>query len=737
MLVANTSPFMPQTSPVTYSVDRDGVGWIVFDTPARKANLFDEATRATLAAVVDAIDAQPPVAVVILSGKERIFVAGADFHALAALDRAADASEFARTGQQLFERIARLRVPVVCAIHGACAGGGYELALACRYRIATDAPETQIGLPETSIGTIPGWGGCVRLPRLIGPKAALGHILKGQLVDASSALRAGMIDEVVPREELKSRASEMARHLIRDPGPRRAASAMPPPAYFTEVRETTRAKTGGHQPALFTAIDVVERTAGAPLADALEEEARAFGEVTAGPVCKAMLRAFFLRDQAKKRNLQGWFEDESRGSTSSVEASNPPGGAGKGMPPAEPPSAMRLSGGASPYRSAVPAKTIQRVGVIGAGVMGSGVAQWLSARGYDVLLRDVKTECVERGMEVIRRLYEEAVKRGKLSGDQAKVALRRIHPTTEWEGFESCDLVIEAIVESVEMKRQLFCELAAQVPVETILASNTSALPIEEIAGHVPNPSRTIGIHFFNPVNRMPLVEVILAQETSAETAGRALEWVKSLGKLPVICRSSPGFLVTRVLFFYLNEAVRLWERGLSTEQIDRALVGFGWPMGPLRLIDEVGLDVTAAIFTELAHYFPKRFVTTTACDRLLAAGLRGRKAGTSAGFYTYPRDGDATVNRSMGVPPLSSERRSAPSMDGRPVPRDAHEISDHLMGVMIDEAERCLAERVVRTADEVDFALLMGAGFPAFRGGLMHYARSLPQRSAVSSFNP
>lgn len=286
--------------------------------------------------------------------------------------------------------------------------------------------------------------------------------------------------------------------------------------------------------------------------------------------------------------------------------------------------------------------------------------------------------------------------------------------TTSLEDFEMCDLVIEAIVENAEAKQKLFAQLTKVMPPDCVFASNTSALPLEELAATAANPGRVVGLHFFNPVGRMPLVELVLGKETTRATADRALAFVKALGKTPVICRSSPGFLVTRVLFFYLNEACRLWEQGAPTETIDRALREWGWPMGPMRLIDEVGVDVTDFIFDEMQHYFPDRFKATTVCKRMLAAGLKGRKNGASSGFYDYT-DGRETLNAAMAsfAPAAKSSMESAV-------------IAEKLNGVMIDETKRVLAEGVLKTPDEADLALLLGAGFPAFRGGLMRYAKSV-----------
>ena len=691
---------MSSSAPVTFSLDGEGVGWIVFDDPAGRANVFNSASQAALAAAIDAAEASALKALVVTSAKERIFIAGADLKWLASLPDAASATALARTGQHLFQRLADFAMPVICAIHGACAGGGYELALACHWRIASDAAVTQIGLPETSIGTIPGWGGCVRLPRLVGVKQGLEHILKGQLLPALEAHKSGLVDEVVPAAELKTRAKAAALAFVEKGMPARR----PPPLfggrYFSEVRAATQPK-GRTQPALLAAIDAVEHTQPQLLPRALEIEAKIFGTITVGETCKNSIHVFFLREAARKRTLAGWFER------------------GVGF---SPPSSIEDQGGLKP---ALP--PIRRVGVIGAGVMGSGIAQWLAVHGFDVVIRDVQPDLLDHGMQVMRSLTEEAVKRGKLSSADARLGLSRVLATTGWDGFARCDVVIEAIVENIEAKRALFTEVAGIVKPDTILASNTSALPIEAIAGHVPNPGRTLGIHFFNPVSRMPLVELIVARETSAEAAERALALVKALSKSPVICRSSPGFLVTRVLFFYLNEAVRLWESGVGTEQMDAALRDFGWPMGPLRLIDEVGVDVTDFIFGEMAHYFPDRFMRSKACGAMLAAGLRGRKNGTSRGFYRYdgPKESlNDAETRSFAVcePAPTPEPRLGVEASSCRTP-DA--ISSHLMRVMAGEAERCLAEGVVKTPDDVDFALLSGAGFPSFRGGLLRWARA------------
>lgn len=663
---------MSNLSPVTHSIDSDGIGWITFDDPAGRANVFNPATQTALRGAVTALAGQPVRAVVVISAKEKIFIAGADLKWLAALPDAASATLASRAGQELFGLLADFKVPVVCAIHGACAGGGYELALACTWRVASQARETVIGLPEVGIGLIPGWGGCARLPRLIGPVAAVEHILKAALVPAAAALKAGLVDELAPPAELKACAHAAALRLAANVPPRPVRPAAPAD-FFAGQRQLALTRLRG-QPAPLAVLAVVEESAGRPLGAALELEADQFGGIAAGETAKNLIQVFFLKDAVKKLTVDAWY-------------------------PAEP--------------KAPPAPPTRAVGVVGAGVMGSGIAHWCAMHGLGVILCDSNRGALQDGLTVIRDLFADAVKRGRLTDDEAHRLTGGISVTTSLEDFDLCDLVVEAIVENVAAKQKLFAELSRIVRPDCILASNTSALPIEEIAVAATNPGRTVGLHFFNPVGRMPLVELVLSPHTSRETAERTLALAKVLGKSPVICRSAPGFFVTRVLFFYLNEACRLWEQGVPTEVIDQAMRDWGWPMGPMRLIDEVGVDVTNFIYGEMKHYFPGRFAATAVCGRMLADNLRGRKNGASSGFYTFAAGKDGLNPAMAKYAPGTITTMTAPA------------IQDRLNGVMIDETKRVLAEGGLKTADDADFALLMGTGFPAFRGGLMRYARS------------
>ena len=671
---------MSHTAPVTHSIDAEGIGWITFDHPVARVNLFTPDVFIALRAALAALATQPVNAIVLISAKEKTFLAGADLKWLAALADEKAATHVAREGQELFGLIAAGKVPVVCAIHGACAGGGYELALACTWRIATTARETVIGLPEVGLGLIPGWGGCTRLPRLIGPPLAVEHMLQATLISAAEAQRVGLVDELVPAVELKAHAKAVALRLATQGVPPRLVPPAADSDFFVRQRKLVLTRMRG-QPAPLAVLDAVEKSAGLPVPTALDLEAALFGEVAPGEIAKNLIRVFFLKEAAKKNTVDAWF---------------------------------------SPAAASAPPKPFRTIGIVGAGVMGSGIAHWCALHGYGVILCDSNHEAINRGVAVIRELFADAVARGKLTHDEAHKLIGGIGITVSLEDFEICDLVIEAVVEDLGTKQALFEKLSGLVDPGCVLASNTSALPIEQLAAAVTNPGRVVGLHFFNPVGRMPLVELVLSPHTTRTTAERALAFVKALGKAAVICRSSPGFLVTRVLFFYLNEACRLWEEGVPTEVLDGAMRDWGWPMGPMRLIDEVGVDVTGLIFGEMKHYFPARFSETTVCQRLLGGGMKGRKNGT--GFYQY-------ANERAGLNPALAGFARGPA-----VALPARSIQARLNGVLLDETKRVLAEGVLKTADDADLALLMGAGFPAFRGGLLYSARSnngLPSRSA------
>ncbi len=656
---------------IRLEIDADGIGWIVLDDPNEKVNLLNPVTVAQLDKILDGLALKKPKAVIFISGKPDIFIAGADIKVLARIESAGHGAELSRAGRKIFNKIEELGVPTVAAIHGACLGGGCELALACAFRVATDDRKTQIGLPETQLGIIPGWGGTQRLPRLIGLQAALGIIVAGKSVDGPKALKIGLVDAAVPLVALRDTAKRYAQGKIKA---RRKSvfwkNTWPVrPIVCRVARKQTLAKTHGHYPAPLRAIDAVEQGLAKRIEEGFEIEADMFGEMAATPECRNLIRVFFLRERFSKLRLEG----------------------------VEPPK-----------------KKAEKVGVLGAGVMGAGIAQWCSARGLTVRLKDIKPEFVAAGMKRIEDAYREGVKRRKMSALDAQHGWERIHPTTDYTGFHDCDLVIEAVLERIEIKRPLYQELTPRLREDCVVASNTSAIPIDDLAEATGRPERFVGIHFFNPVHKMPLVEVVRGSKTAPEVVAAAVEFAKQLKKIPIVVKGSPGFLVNRLLMPYLNEAGMMLEEGVGIAEIDRAMLDFGMPMGPLRLIDEVGIDVAVDVAGELAVAFKDRMSVAPILRKLHEAGLKGRKGG--AGFYIYKGKKER----------LNPKIRKLLGHAREPLDKEA--IQKRLIGVMIAEAKRCLVEGVVAGEDDIDTGMIFGTGFPPFRGGLVKYARDSMQ---------
>ena len=536
--------------------DSENIAWIVFDDPGAKVNLLNPDTVGQLERILDDLSRRKPKGVVFISAKPDVFIAGADIKELEKIRDAAQAEELSRAGHRIFAKIEQLGVPSVAAIDGACLGGGCELALACRYRVATDNPKTQIGLPETQLGIIPGWGGTQRLPRLIGLRAALGIIVAGKSVSATRALKMGLVNAVVPAVALRAAAIKLVTTGRRTSGAVFLDNLWLVRKIIGQIaRRQTLAKTRGHYPAPLKAIDAMVQGLAGSLERGLDTEARLFGEVATTSQCKNLIRVFFLREKYSKLRL----------------------------------------------REAASAPKIEKVGVLGAGVMGAGIAQWCSSRGLTVRLKDIKPEYVAAGVKRIAEIYRDGLKRRKLTKLQVEHGLARVHPTTDYSGFGDCDLVIEAVLEKIEVKRDVFEELIPLLGDDCVIASNTSAIPIDELAEASGQPEGFVGIHFFNPVHRMPLVEIVRGTETAPEVLAAAVEFAKQLKKIPIVVNGAPGFLVNRLLMPYLNEAGVLLSEGVGVETIDRAMLDFGMPMGPLRLIDEVGIDVAYDVARELA----------------------------------------------------------------------------------------------------------------------------------------
>jgi len=635
---------------------------VTFDREGSRANLLDGEVFAELDEVLDQVERERPAGGLLFrSTKPTVFIAGADLQVLKRA-RGDELRALIRQGQGTFNRISGLPFPVVAAIHGACVGGGYELALACDWRVASDSGSTKIGLPETSLGILPAWGGTARLCRLIGLPRALGLILGGKILPVGGAKAQGLIDAVVPQEHLDRSASSYLSRGKRRPRQRPwLHHVLSRRLIGWKVGKRLAAKTRGNYPALDEALEVAVRSTGEAFDVALRLEEEAVIRLSERPETEQLMRLYFLREEAKKRSPNG------------AEASE-----------------------------------IRRSGVIGAGVMGAGIAYWLSARQREVLLRDVDREALARGMASIAEAYEDSKRRHILSAVEAARGLDRVVPMAEEVMLGRCDLVIEAAVEKMEVKLAIFRDLSARVRGDAIIATNTSALSVEEISRAVENPGRVIGLHFFYPVHRMPLVEVIRTGSTTDEVLATAVAFVQSIGKTPIVVRDSPGFLVNRILMPYLVEAAALFGRGADPVEIDEAMLDFGMPMGPLRLLDEVGLDVALHVAGTLAEAFPGRMAVPGLVAGLVEQGHLGRKTGS--GFFQYGKGEKGGNPAALGL-----RRESGVEVGG---------IAEGLAGLMAAEARLCLEEGIVGSADEIDLAMVLGTGYAPFRGGPMQNER-------------
>lgn len=664
-------------------IGEDRICVLTFDRPESGANIFDAATMNDLRDHLDEIEKDSSLRGLILrSAKKSIFVAGADLKTLLRQAQNGQLRAFIAEGQQVFNRLAALKIPTVAAIHGACAGGGYEVALACDWRVASDDPATKIGLPETTLGLVPAWGGCTRLPRLIGPAKAGEVILKGKLYSAQDALKVGLVDEIVsPNELLDQARKKLGAGKRPSPG-----ASRPPLAHSTAGGEVK--SIGNTAPA--RAAEIINKSLTSSIDESLKLELDVIAELGETEATQNLIRNFFLAEKYKKGS------------------------------------------------SKTPAEKVLHAAVIGAGVMGSGIAQWLSSRGVTVILRDVSREFLDRGLANIEKAYSDAVRRGLMSEERAKAGRSRVVASSAPMELRDVRFVIEAASEKIDLKKQIFRDLSMKVGPKTIVATNTSALPVSELAECTISPDRVIGLHFFNPVNRMKLVEVVVAKETSDETKEQSLAFVRQVGKLPVVVRDRPGFLVNRVLFPYLLDAAELFEAGIEAEKIDRALLEWGMPMGPLRLIDEIGIDVTIDIAATLERAYGPRDHAASVLLWLHDGKMLGRKTGN--GFYRYEgkaqtlNDALAAWRRGLHGEPEGPEGPIIPP-DKHRDPRlvlDEMALTDRLIALMVNEAARCLEEKVVESAEDADYGMILGTGFAPSRGGPLRFAEHFGLKEIV-----
>jgi 3-hydroxyacyl-CoA dehydrogenase/enoyl-CoA hydratase/3-hydroxybutyryl-CoA epimerase len=662
----------------------DGVAWLRLDDPGKRVNTLSSRLFDAFAGVLDALERQRPSGLVLYSGKSDGFIAGADIDELSTLTDAEAVRRLLARGHDTLERFASLPFPTVAAIHGACLGGGLELALACRFRVATEHPKTMLGVPEVQLGLIPGLGGTQRLPRLLGVPDALDLILTGRQIDARRAKRLGLVDQTCHPADLRQAAAALLQGGAARPAKRPFAArvgdflARTPlggPLVWEKARQGVLKKTGRHYPAPLAAIEVVREGLKLPLRRALDVEAEAFARLVTSETAKNLLSIFFTKNDVEGRAAK------------LAKGARPAGG----------------SGG------------IGRIGVLGAGFMGAGIAQVLAARGERVVLKDRDLAAVGRGYAFCAGELRARVERRRMREPEAKLALGRILPAADYAAFRRADFVIEAVFEDLEVKRAVLAEVEAVAPAGFIFASNTSAIPISRLAAASRSPERVVGMHFFSPVAKMPLLEVIRHPGTAPETLATTVEVGRRMGKTVIVVGDGPGFFTSRVLGAMLNEAAWLLSEGADIEKTDRAMTNWGWPVGPFALLDEVGLDVAAHAGGVVRDALGDRLAPPEVFARMLGDGRLGRKS--KRGFYLYAEKGkrvDPAVYTLLGW-------RTGNVAD--------EELVDRCWLQMLNETARCMEEGIIANPADVDLGVIFGFGFPPFRGGLLREAdrRGLP----------
>ena len=632
----------------------DGLVTLTLDRAGSSVNAINRAVLDELEQIVERLAIDMPAGVIIHSGKASGFAVGADIREFVEYARQDTVRENIEHGQRVYDALARLGCPTVAAVHGACMGGGTELILACRLRVAADDDATRIGLPEVMLGIHPGWGGSARLPRLIGAAEAMPMMLTGKALSARRALALGVVDRLARPHELLAEARALLRRPPARPFARRARAWASNSWLGRQilapimVRQTAAKVRREHYPAPFALIDVWKR-GGSDIRQRLKIEADSVARLARTPTAQNLIRIFFLQERLK--------------------------GQGRDVDPA-----------------------IARVHVVGAGVMGGDIAAWAALKGLDVTLQDREMKYVQPALDRARQLYEEKLK----TPEKVEAATQRLHADVEGKGVAQADLAIEAIYENAEAKEALYATIEPQLKPGSILASNTSSIPLDELRGDLANPARFLGLHFFNPVAQMPLVEVVRHDRLDPLVEKRALAFCKSIGKLPVAVKGTPGFLVNRILVPYLLEAMRLYSEGVPGAVLDREAKKFGMPMGPIELADTVGLDVCASVGKELAPFLGLEL--PPGMDERLAAGKRGKKDGQ--GLYVW-QDGKPQK------PEVANDYVTPP------------DLQDRMILSMVNEAVACLADEVVDDADLLDAGVIFGTGFAPFRGGPIQYVRS------------
>lgn len=605
----------------------------------------------------------------IVSLKPKQFIAGANIDELSSIRSISEGTEKSRLGQDMMNAIEKLPYPSVAVIDGITVGGGLELALACTYRVASDEPHVKLCLPEVKLGIIPGWGGTQRLPLVVGLIKALELITTGKMLSGMEAKKMGLVDEVCPSTHLisvaKSFLEKKTKRVVKEPWIYKLLSSnklLRKHFIFSKARTAILKETKGFYPAPLADLEILERTYGDRSSQSDAFEAVKLGETIFSPESKSLVGIFLMTETIRKKTFSA------------------------------------------------PAAHVSNMGLLGAGVMGGGIATLFLNKNYFVRVRDLNWPAIEKTYQHVSNYFTKLLKRKKIDAREFQSKLNHLSSTTELQGFGNMDVMIEAVVENMEVKRQVFQELSSVTSPSTIIASNTSALSITEMATAVQHPERFVGLHFFNPVEKMPLVEIIRGEKTSEATLATVHKLALDVGKTPIIVQDRPGFLVNRILGHYLLEATRLLEEGVALEKIETTIKKYGFPMGPFELMDEIGLDVSQKVGEFLAQsfsYFPR---PSNLLKNMILDQRLGKKS--NLGFYIHTPKGK-TIDQAYvekTVQKLTSSHKDLSTV----------EILDRLIGTLKKESETCLSEGIVQSKEDLNIALIFGIGFPPFRGGIL-----------------
>ncbi len=667
-----------------FQKNKQGIGTLIFDTPRSSANVFSSASMDELEKYVDDFEKDKEIKVLFIqSAKEDVFIAGADIKEIKKAETEADINAFIEKGQNLFNRIERLGFPVIAVIDGSCLGGGLELALACHYRIATTDKHTRLGFPEVNLGILPGFGGTQRLYPLVGYLKAMELIVGAKQLKGEKALHLGLVDACVPSGYLGFKKEELTQLILDEKLEQKIITARKGISWYENIsfvrnilseaaKKKVMKKTKGHYPAPLEVIDVMQKSFDKSLHVGLQIEREAEVKLVLSSVSKNLIELFLIAEELKHDS----------------------------------------------FSKAGP-KDIKSAAVVGTGTMGSAIAWTLNHQDISVRLKVRSYEGAAKAIQSIRKIYNGIMKRHRLTQREVTLKMDKVTYTKEYIGFENINFLLEAVNEDMLMKQGVYKAFEQVIPNNAVIASNTSSISITELAKTLKFPNRFIGMHFFNPAHKMPLVEVIAGEKTDDTTLATVIDLAKKLGKTPIKIKDSPGFLVNRILLPYIKEAVMMFEEGADIEIVDKELTAFGMPMGPFALLDTVGVDIGANVSDILYSAYGERMHPSPFMQKMIEKEWLGKK--TKQGFYVYTAQ-KQEVNRE-----IYNLRNGAATFDSQLILQRA-------ILIMVNEASRCLEEKVVDNAGYLDMAMVLGTGFPAFRGGLLRNADTLGIKNLLNS---